>query len=119
MTTGTEYLEERRGLGLQSNSSMRRLPVLDGPCSKIMRKVCLGLLLLLVPSLLATAQTTQDNLHWELVRPFRFFTDERLFDNLRNVYNGLDKKNAFELENSLQTRANADVQTIRDEAKAA
>jgi len=84
-----------------------------------MRKVICGLLLLLWTTLSASAQTTQNNLQWELVRPFRFFTDERLFDDLRKVYSGLDKKDAFELENKLQARANAEVQTIRDEAKAA
>ena len=84
-------------------------------------QVGLVLSFLLLPSLAAKAQTqtSHNNVSWELVRPFRFFTDERLFDDLRNVYNGLDKKDAFELENKLQARANAETRKIRDDAKAA
>ena len=91
-----------------------------------MRKVHLFFILILFPTVAAYGQTIQSNLHWELVRPFRFFTDDRLFDDVRNVYNGLDKldpklypKNAFGLENRLQSLANADAQKIRDDARAA
>src|SRR4051812_47831507 len=93
-----------------------------------MRKLSFVLLLVLFPTLAAHGQAPKSDVHWELVRPFRFFTDPQLFDELRNVYGGLENsndphnpypKNAYGLENKLQSLANSDALKIRDDAKAA
>lgn len=61
------------------------------------RRLLLVALMVLVPAAHAAAQEGPA-LDWEVVNPFRFIREPAVFDELRRVYAGLDKKTGVEKE---------------------